>query len=169
MITEKDLLNAIKECEAEPITAQKVGKLADFYIIYDHLFGQPYNTIYSEAVKPEKEIWTKGGSKFLLAINGKSPDKVWLATGGKANFKEQMLAPLIGHEVAVYPDADALDIWSKKVEALNSAGYHLCIPLKYQEMCTPEARAKKWDLVDMMLGKSKKKLDFFFLSASNGE
>lgn len=78
MITEKDLLNAIKECEAEPITAQKVGKLADFYIIYDHLFGQPYNTVYSEAVKPEKEIWTKGGSKFLLAINGKNPDKVWL-------------------------------------------------------------------------------------------
>ena len=33
MITEKELLQAIAECEAEPITAAKIAKLADFYII----------------------------------------------------------------------------------------------------------------------------------------
>jgi hypothetical protein len=78
MITEKDLLDAIRECEAEPITAQKVGKLADFYIIYDHLFGKPYDNMYSGAEAVEETIWTNGGSEFLQTINGKKADRVWL-------------------------------------------------------------------------------------------
>ena len=78
MITEKDLIKAIRECEAEPITASKVGKLADFYIIYDHLFGRPYDSMYSEAKQPETITKTNGGSEFLQAIDGKKSDKVWL-------------------------------------------------------------------------------------------
>ena len=77
MITEKELLLAIKECEAEPITASKVGKLADFYVIYDHLFGSPYVGGHSEANKVEKQlIETNGDTEFLRAINGKEAKKV---------------------------------------------------------------------------------------------
>lgn len=78
MITERDLLQAIRECEAEPITAQKVSKLADLYIIYDHLFGEPYDAMYSGAGQPETVIQTNGGSEFLRVVDGKKADKVWL-------------------------------------------------------------------------------------------
>ena len=47
MITERELLRAIDECQQEPITGSKRGTLADLFIIYDHLFGQPVNVGYS--------------------------------------------------------------------------------------------------------------------------
>lgn len=77
MITEKELLQAIRECEAEPITASKIGKLADFYIIYDHLFGAPYDNQYSYANEPENHIKTNGDSQFLRIVDGKKSEKVW--------------------------------------------------------------------------------------------
>lgn len=76
MITEKELTDAIRECETEPITPNKVSKLADFYIIYEHLFGQPVDTAYSYAPQAEKVIYTDGGNEFLQAVNGKDTEKV---------------------------------------------------------------------------------------------
>ena len=76
MITEKELLDAIRECESEPITLNKVGKLADFYILYDHLFGEP-DIGYSYASNAETTIETSGNSVFLRTVNGKNADAVW--------------------------------------------------------------------------------------------
>ena len=78
MITEKELLQAIRECEAEPITPSKFRKLADFYIIYDHLFGVPYEAEYSYSNKVgNPTIETSSDTEFLKAVNGKPSDKVW--------------------------------------------------------------------------------------------
>jgi hypothetical protein len=78
MITEKELLQAIRECEAEPITPSKIGKLADFYIIYDHLFGAPYEADYSYSNKVgNPTIETSSDTEFLKAVNGKPSNKVW--------------------------------------------------------------------------------------------
>lgn len=77
MITEKELLKAIEECESEPITASKIGKLADFYVIYDHLFGEPFDAGYSYSSAIEKIIETNGDSEFLKAVDGKKSEKVW--------------------------------------------------------------------------------------------
>lgn len=77
MITEKELIAAIRQCETEPITQSKIAKLADFYIVYDHLFGEPYEPRYSGAGSPEKIIQTNGGSEFLNTIDGKEAEKVW--------------------------------------------------------------------------------------------
>lgn len=74
MITERELLKAIKECESEPITPSKCDKLANFYIIYDHLFGVPEP---SKAREVEYVISTNGNSAFLKIIDGMNADKVW--------------------------------------------------------------------------------------------
>lgn len=76
MITEKELLEAIQECESEPITLSKISKLADFYIIYDHLFGEPFDRGYSQKATPGKVIEVSGNTEFLRAINGKPTQKV---------------------------------------------------------------------------------------------
>lgn len=77
MVTERELLQAIRECEAEPITQSKIGKLADFYIIYDHLFGEPFVPEYSYKSDAETIIEVDGGSEFFDAINGKKSEKVF--------------------------------------------------------------------------------------------
>ena len=76
MITEKDLIDAIRQCEREPITQSKIAKLADFYIIYDHLFGAPINSAYSYENKTENLIHTNSGNEFLQSVNGKDAEKV---------------------------------------------------------------------------------------------
>ena len=76
MITEKELIEAIEECEQDPITLSKIGKLADFYIVYDRLFGQKEDAFYSYKTNAEETIRTNSGTEFLRAINGKSSEKV---------------------------------------------------------------------------------------------
>ena len=91
--------------------------------------------------------------KTALIMSLVCPDKVWLATGGKANFKESMLAPLIGLEVAVYPDADALHDWyARAVEMNRTLGTRLHIPTWYYNLMDhDEARREGWDLADVVL------------------
>ena len=91
--------------------------------------------------------------KTALIMSLVCPDKVWLATGGKANFKESMLAPLIGLEVTVYPDADALHDWyTRAVEMNRTLGTHLHIPTGYYNLMDhDETRREGWDLADVVL------------------
>ena len=90
--------------------------------------------------------------KTALIMSLVCPDRVWLATGGKQGFKEQMLAPLIGLEVAVYPDADALRDWYVRIVEMNrTLGTRLHIPTWYYNLMDhPEAIARGLDLADII-------------------
>lgn len=101
---------------------------------------------------PNARAYVVESEKTALIMSILVPQTTWLATGGKQNFKHEMLWTICEQDVAVYPDADALDNWSRKIEELNREhGYRFFIPDHYRAMCTPEARAKKWDIADMML------------------
>ena len=90
--------------------------------------------------------------KTALIMSLVCPDKVWLATGGKSNFKASMLEALVGCEVAVYPDADALQDWYTRAMEINrQIGTHLYIPTWYYDLMNhPEARSSGLDLADMV-------------------
>ena len=92
--------------------------------------------------------------KTALIMSLVCPDHVWLATGGKQGFKEQMLAPLIGLEVAVYPDADALRDWYARIVEMNrTLGTRLHIPTWYYNLMDhSEAIARGLDLADILMG-----------------
>ena len=101
---------------------------------------------------PTESVALVESEKTALIMSILVPQTTWLATGGKQNFKHEMLWTICEQDVAVYPDADALDNWSRKIEQLNSEhGYRFFIPDWYREMCTTEAIAKKMDIADMML------------------
>lgn len=79
MITEKDLQEAIAECQGQRNpNASTCIKLAAFYIIQEHLYGKP--TIepvsYSYASGPDL-IDYQSGTEFSQAIDGKQPSEVW--------------------------------------------------------------------------------------------
>ena len=77
MVSEQELIDAIRACEREPLTPSKISKLADFYIIYDHLFGTPYPDMASYSEPPAETVFhTSGESEFLTAINGRRTDVV---------------------------------------------------------------------------------------------
>ncbi len=67
MISERDLLEAIMETEDEPPSYTSIKKLANLYIVYDHLYGK----------KPIPDnIETKKDSEFWQAVNGKDMNNV---------------------------------------------------------------------------------------------
>ena len=124
-------------------------QLAPQCLFGEHLIGELIANPPTDGKKPRVGVLESEKSAIILSIL--CPDIIWLATGGMDNFNAEMLEVIKPFDVFVYPDADALDIWSKKVEQFNRDGYHLYIPDWYREKCTPEAREKKMDIVDMML------------------
>ena len=93
--------------------------------------------------------------KTALIMSILCPGRVWLATGGKQNFKEQMVAPLAGMEVLLFPDADALADWYTRAMQLNrTLGTRLHIPTWYYDLMKhPEAKAAGWDLADVIISR----------------
>ena len=89
MITEKDLQEAIAECQGQRNpNAQTCIKLAAFYTIKNELFGNSgqlpateSDRGYSNAAPPETEpetyIQFKSGSEFSQAIDGLEASPVW--------------------------------------------------------------------------------------------
>jgi hypothetical protein len=124
-------------------------QLAPQCLFGEHLIGELIANPPSDGKKPRVGVLESEKSAIILSLL--CPDIIWLATGGMDNFKAEMLEVIKPFNVIVYPDADALDIWSKKVEQFNRDGYQFFIPDWYREKCTPEARARKMDIADMML------------------
>ena len=82
MITEKDLQEAIAECEGQRNpNANTCIKLAAFYTIRQHMFGVPET--YSYAAEPPAEksvedsgIQYKSDTEFSQAVHGVDPEKI---------------------------------------------------------------------------------------------
>jgi hypothetical protein len=77
VITEEELLQAIRACETAPLTEKKVDQLATYYILYDHLFGDPPDIGYSRNSAPDGKIHVSGTTEFLEKSNGKDSEKLF--------------------------------------------------------------------------------------------
>ncbi len=76
MFTRSQLLDVIDELELSPNTYQNCEKLATFYTIYDHLYGENPSPQIREPLR-EVIIGSYGESDFLSAVEGKSPEAVF--------------------------------------------------------------------------------------------
>lgn len=74
MITRRELIEAIEDCEAAPMSYQNCQKLATFYSLYDHLFAEPSRG--GQAVF-ETVVDVRGESDFLNRVNGVSAARAW--------------------------------------------------------------------------------------------
>ena len=80
MISERELLAAIKLCEKDPVTLNSCEKLAVYYTVYDHLFGsRGYGERSSTASHGENEriFVPSPSSEFLKSVEGKDTKRVW--------------------------------------------------------------------------------------------
>lgn len=71
MITREWLLDAIDECECEPLTTANLERLANLYTIYNHLYPQPSNK------EKTQKFATSSDSDFLKAVDGKNVDVIF--------------------------------------------------------------------------------------------
>lgn len=73
MLSKRDLLNAIAVCEKNPKDYPDCAKLATFYTLYDHLYGQNDSAVQTS----ETVIGDYGQDEFLTQIAGCNAEKIW--------------------------------------------------------------------------------------------
>lgn len=77
MFNKNELLDAIEELEKTPSTFQNCQKLATFYSLYDHLYGDKRPVPVQETVRINV-VGDYGDSDFLQAIAGADAEQVIL-------------------------------------------------------------------------------------------
>ncbi len=63
--------------------------------------------------------------KTAIILSIMYPDYIWMATGGKQNFKEAILAPIKDYTIVAFPDKDEFNDWNNKAKTLNKLGYKI--------------------------------------------
>lgn len=75
------------------------------------------------------------------------PQYTWCAVGGKDGLKAEMLAPCKGHDVYLYPDMDARQLWSDKAVELDG-DFSVAV---VQWWGNAEGLGEKADVADLLL------------------
>lgn len=78
------------------------------------------------------------------------PGFTWLATAGQHNIKAELLQPLQGKPIVLYPDLDATEQWKAAANELSDRFNISCSTFLY-ERATPEQVGSKLDLADFLL------------------
>lgn len=76
MITRRELDGAIRECEDAPTTYQNCEKLATFYTIREHAFGEESTELEYSYDGPQG-VGEFGESDFLQAVAGREEPEIW--------------------------------------------------------------------------------------------
>lgn len=74
MIKKQELESAISQLEQLPPTLSNCEKLATYYTIYDHNFGEQPQTFFSSQ---SSDVNIYGDNPVVHAVNGKDQVKVW--------------------------------------------------------------------------------------------
>jgi hypothetical protein len=73
------------------------------------------------------------------------PDYLWIATGSKANFKKELVEPIKGFNIIVYPDKSEYEDWNTKATQFRQDGY----TIKYSDYIEKKEVPKGTDLADV--------------------
>ena len=74
MLSRRNILQSIEECENNADSFQNCQKLATLFTIYDHLYAEP--SVNQETIR-EVVIEDYGDDEFYSLIAGKNADQVW--------------------------------------------------------------------------------------------
>lgn len=75
MISERELLKAIQECESLPNSSTNCEKLANLYIIYNQLYGYTDQPLTEKRIEYCVEL--DSNTDFAKVVNGKRANDAW--------------------------------------------------------------------------------------------
>lgn len=126
---------------------KKSGELPDSWELSQCLFGE-----HLLLRRPEATVCLVESEKTAIICSGVMPEYVWLATGGKQNFKAEKCECLKGRKVILYPDLGAFEDWKNKGETIaRSVGFSLSVSDVLERIATPEDRESGFDIADYVI------------------
>jgi hypothetical protein len=108
------------------------------------LFGLHLATVHKK-----KSIAIVEGEKTAVIMSMIFPEYLFMSTGGKGNFKYDMLKPIKGHRIIAFPDLDGVADWQKEADKLNKYGFNIDVDSTLQSFDVD----KNSDIADIFLSK----------------
>ena len=97
----------------------KILKLQD-YELKQCLFGLHLINQYKR-----QTIAIVESEKTAIMMSMFAPEYLWLATGSKTNFKNELLEPIKNYKIIAFPDKSEFNDWSKKTNELQKNGFEI--------------------------------------------
>ena len=91
------------------------------FVLQQYLFGLHNLTL----IRKGDIVCIVESEKTAIIMSIVLPNFLWLATGSKTGFKEEMLKPIKEYSLIAYPDKTQYNIWHKKSILLNEEGYKI--------------------------------------------
>lgn len=114
----------------------------------DCLFGE-----HLLQLRPSSYVALVESPKNALVGSAFCPELVWVATGNKNMLKRNILEPLRGRKVIVYPDRDAISDWKQILDRMSDLAYFQVSD--FCEKFAPEDKLK-YDIADFFIEKQMK-------------
>ena len=111
------------------------------------------------SLKKEKEnnaiVAIVESEKTAVIMSEHCPDAIWLATGGINQFHPQLLLPLRGRRIILFPDTDpdgkTYQQWRQVArDAQQLLGHPVYVSDLLERNATPEEKARKIDIADYL-------------------
>jgi hypothetical protein len=134
----------IKEPYSHITWAHTAHKLPDFNL-NQCLFGEHL------LVGNEKPVGVVESEKTAIICSHYRPEKIWLATGGKSNFKADLFQRLKERDVTFFPDLGAYDSWEEKIMNDLSFIKKRSIDTTIENCATEQERAEGLDIADFLI------------------
>ncbi len=93
------------------------GQLPQDWELTQCLFGEH---LLSDPNEKHKTVALVESEKSAIIASAIMPKYIWLATGGKSQLKPEKLEVLKGRKVIAFPDVDAFQEWTAKLEKLTN-------------------------------------------------
>lgn len=134
----------IKEPYNHITWAHAAHKLPDFEL-KQCLFGEHL------VVGNDKPVGIVESEKTAIICSHYLPEMIWLATGGKSNFKAELFDKLKEREVTFFPDLGAYDSWEEKIKNELSFITNRRIDTTIETCATEQERADGLDIADFLI------------------
>lgn len=130
---------------------KKAGQLPETFDLKQCFFGEHLITKYPGRsiafVESEKSAVIGSICKRVL------PDLIWIACGGKSNFKAESLERLgRDRKILIFPDADGFEKWQAIASDASKSGLRVKVSDLIERCATDAEKAKGYDLADYLIG-----------------
>lgn len=110
------------------------------------LFGEHLITKY-----PNKPIAITESEKTAIIASVFMPNFNWLATGGAQNLNKEMLMPLQGKKIILFPDVNQYNKWKQTAAGIILPQTQITISDYLEKNATPQMREHGADLADILI------------------
>jgi hypothetical protein len=127
----------------------KLMRIKDFKL-EQCLFGEH---LLSDKHNDNKHVCIVESEKTALIASTLFFPYIWLATGGKENFKQiERCEALKGREILLFPDLGATDDWKKKADEIKvKLRLNISVSDYIERIANHEEREAGWDIADFIL------------------